>query len=84
MKNDAIAKDYLRYIVGGLSVHFCTIIIGILKIVPKDLKKKYFRRSFRNLITTNFDFVPTGAKLCFKFHFTECIDLFLLLSSKFS
>ena len=34
MKNDAFAIDDQRNMVGGLSVHFCAIIIGILKIVP--------------------------------------------------
>ena len=33
--------------VGGLSVHFCAIIIAILKIVPKDFKKKGIFLSFR-------------------------------------
>ena len=34
MKNDSIDVDELVFLVGGLSVHFCAIIIGILKIVP--------------------------------------------------
>ena len=34
MKNDAFAIDDQRNKVGGLSVHSCAIIIGILKIVP--------------------------------------------------
>ena len=34
MKNDAFAIDDQRNMVGGLSVHFCAIIIGTLKIVP--------------------------------------------------
>ena len=65
VKNDVIVQ--LQCKVGGLFLHICTIIIGILKIVPKDLKKKYFCRSFRNLISPNFDFVPTGNKLHVKY-----------------
>ena len=39
---------------------FVPLSLVYLRLSLKILRKKYFCRSFRNLITPNFDFVPTG------------------------
>ena len=60
MKNDSIDVDELFSWWEVYLYIFVPLSLVYLRLSLQDLKKKYFCRSFRNLITPNFDFVPTG------------------------